>query len=263
MKHLLLKFILLVALFFGVWFALQQVPWVRVLRIQQFTSEKQKQVGDLILKAIKIDKQEVKNDSLSGNLELIKNRICLSNGIDTSSVHIFVLKSSEVNAFVLPGNNMIIYSALISECDNAEMLAGVMAHELAHIEGGHVAKKLIKEVGISALLMLSGNGQHSGIVTKIIKTITSTGFDREQEREADRKAVQFMETAGIDPKPLALFFDKLQSKQTEIPEAFQWMSTHPASEERSKNIIAQANGKTEYRPLIDQRNWEKILEELP
>jgi beta-barrel assembly-enhancing protease len=253
---LMIKFALIIVVFIAVWFALAQVNWVEIFHIRQFSEKKQKQVGNLIIRTIRMDKKEVEDDSVRHFVDIIKDRLCSGNGIETAKIHIYVFNDDEVNAYALPGNNIIVNTALIKECDDAEMLTGVLAHEIAHIQMDHVTKKLVKEVGLSTLLLLAA-GNHSTLSGKVLRAITSSGFDRKQERQADDKGLEYLHKAGIDPKSLSLLFKKLADKGPDLPGAFDWISTHPGSEERAEMIMKKRKN-ISYQPVMTADDWQMM-----
>ena len=131
----------------------------------------------------------------------------------------------------------MVYSGLITDCENEAELCGVISHELAHIEKHHVMNKLVKEMGLSVLISMStGNGQAETIKT-IIKQLSSSAYDRELETEADFTAVDYLIKAGIAPEPFANFLYRLAEESKVLPKQLYWISTHPESKERAEKII--------------------------
>jgi predicted Zn-dependent protease len=116
----------------------------------------------------------------------------------------------------------------------------VIAHEIAHIESGHVVKKLGKEIGLSVILNLTLGDIGGEVVRNALSTITSTAYDRSLEKEADLKAVDYLFAAKMNPTYLASFLEKLD-KQSQTPEVLQWVSTHPDSKERVRYINERIN----------------------
>lgn len=89
-----------------------------------------------------------------------------------------------MNAFSLPDGHLIVFSGLILNSDSPEELAGVVGHELAHIELNHVMKKLVKEVGLSTLISLITGNSGSDMIKETAKTLSLTAFDRNLEKDA-------------------------------------------------------------------------------
>ena len=144
MQKILLQFILIAGLFLGIWQGISQFDFVGKLEIEKISTNNEKKFGELIIQQIKSSKDYVNNDSLYIIVNSIKDRICISNKIKGKTIKIHIIESNEINAFALPDRNLVIYSQLIVDSKKPEELAGVMAHEIAHMEQGHVMKKVVK-----------------------------------------------------------------------------------------------------------------------
>src|SRR5690606_9435652 len=158
----------------------------------------------------------------------------------------------------LPGGHLVVNSELIAYCDNPEMLAGVMAHEIAHIELDHVSRKLAREIGLSTIVALSGGGNNAGLLKQVLYTLSSRGFDRKLEAEADEHAVLYMQNAKSDPRQLAMFLKKLSAISPDLPEALQWINTHPDTKERVADIFKRSGNVSQQQPLLDTANWNDL-----
>ena len=157
-----------------------------------------------------------------------------------------VVDSEEINAFALPGGFFYVNSALILAADDEAELAGVMAHEIAHVTARHGAKQMSKaellQVATVPLVFLGGPAgyglyQASGFLIPI----TFLKFSRSDEAEADYLGLQYMYKTGYDPTAAVTFFEKLQAKETAKPDSVSKLfSTHPPTGERialeKKNI---------------------------
>jgi predicted Zn-dependent protease len=212
-----------------------------------------------VWKAFETTNTVVENDTLAEALNKIRDRICNSNqlSIPADSIKIHVLENSEINAFALPGNHLVIYSALIKDCKSSEELAGVMAHEIAHMTRNHVAKKLLKEFGLSVLLSSAGSGG-GAVLKQISKLLSSTAYDRTLESEADEYAVQYMINASIDPANLARFLERMD-KESALPHAVYLISTHPDSKARAEAILEKTKTlKMVAEPVMGAGEWESV-----
>ena len=98
-------------------------------------------------------------------IDSIFSKICEANNINKETIKLHITESAEVNAFALPNKHLVINTGLIAEVNNQAELAGVIGHEIAHMEQDHVMKKLVKEVGLAVVVMItSGNGNNQVIV---------------------------------------------------------------------------------------------------
>jgi beta-barrel assembly-enhancing protease len=263
MKKTIIQGVITVVLFFGAWFALTQIDWVKVFKVQQVTDKTEQKLGELFWEVFKKTEKEITNKLTVNSIESIVTHICNSNNIDREKIKVHILNKDEINAFALPNGHLIIYSALIHNSDNQEELTGVICHEIAHIELNHVMKKLVKEIGLSVLIsMTTGNGG-AEIIKETAKMLSSSAFDRSLEKEADIKAVDYLVNAKINPEPFANFLYKLSNKEHESTKYLTWISTHPDSKERAEYIIEYSKGKlTDYNPILSNETWDKLREEL-
>jgi predicted Zn-dependent protease len=249
-------FVILALLFFGIWFLLSNVNFVEIFHVEQFTKDNEHKLGEFILDAVRRGNDELDSDTVQTCLDSIKNRLCTANDIADSSISIHILVKDDVNAFALPDRHLVVYTGLIRYCKSPEELEGVLAHEIAHMEHRHVMKKLVKEVGFSMLTAVAGGESSGEIGRQVVKLLSSTAFDREQESEADRSAVHMMANAGIDPESLANFLFRLSQEKKNIPKNFEWVSTHPNSQDRSAEILKLMKRETfRLRPVVNGYVW--------
>jgi predicted Zn-dependent protease len=263
MKKPIIQGLITILLFFGTWFALTQIDWMKIFKVQQVTDKTEQKLGELFWEVFKKTEEENKNTHVINSTDSIVTHICKSNKIDRETIKVHVLNKDEINAFALPNGHLIIYSGLIYNSDNQEELTGVICHEIAHIELNHVMKKLVKEIGLSVLIsMTTGNGG-AEIIKETAKMLSSSAFDRNLEKEADIKAVDYMVNANVNPEPFANFLYKLSDGEHEATKYLTWISTHPDSKDRAEYIIAYSKGKeTEYKPILSNQTWDKFIKAL-
>lgn len=251
-----------VVVFFGMWFGLSKLDFVKFFEIEKHTTSAENKIGDLIWDQMQETENVVTNDSIIKALDKLILPICKANGIKRDSLKIHLVKKDEINAFALPNNHLVVYTGLITDCNKQEALQGVIGHEIAHIENNHVMKKLSKEIGLSVLISATTGGKGGEILKQILSTLSSSAYDRTLEKEADIESVKYLLKADINPEPMADFMYQLAQKQ-EVPDAFAWISTHPESEERAKYILDYLKGK-KYRKTqtITVANWKLFQEQV-
>ena len=155
----------------------------------------------------------------------------------------YVVNSEEINAFAVPGGFVYINRGLIERTDNLSELAGVLAHEIGHVEARHSAEMMERmqaaQVGVGLASILLG-GAPSGLAGAAVDVGATAYFarhSREAENEADAIAVRLLPGAGIDPAGLVTFFKELIEERERTPSTLeQWFSTHPLTEERIANV---------------------------
>ncbi len=257
MKKLLTEFIILAVLFFGTWYGLSRINWITLFKIEQASADLEQKIGDLFWKSLKTSEGEITSDSVTSSIKVLLYHLCKKNNIDSENIKIHVLKNGEVNAFALPDNHLVIYSGLIEACQNESEFCGVLSHELAHIQKGHVMNKLVKETGLSVLVSMSTGNGNSTVVKKAIEQLSSTAYDRKFETEADLTAVEYMINADMDPEALANFLYRLSDRS--LPEQLYWISTHPESKQRSVKITEEIKGRTFQKiPVIGSSKWTAL-----
>lgn len=185
--------------------------------------------------------------------------------------YIKVVDTDEVNAFALPGGFLYVNRGLISISGNEAELAGVIAHEIAHVVARHGAKALTRQLGLEIMLgMISGRNPTG--VRRVASQLAGIGgilsmlhHSREAEREADALAVVNLREAGYDPEGLTGFFEKLLEINDREPGALATMfATHPPSRERIDNTRKQAAALPVLEGLVtDSERFRQIRDMLP
>src|SRR6059036_1860021 len=151
-----------------------------------------------------------------------------------------VLDSEEVNAFALPGGFFFVNSGLVMKAENEAELAGVMAHEIAHVAARHGTRQatrgtIINYASIPLIFMGGWTGyairQGAGLAIPLGFLTFSRGF----ESEADYLGLQYMYKSGYDPTAFVDFFEKIQSKEKKKPGTMSKIfSSHPMTDDRIK-----------------------------
>jgi len=155
-----------------------------------------------------------------------------------------VIDSDAVNAFALPGGFFYINSGLMLRAESESELAGVMAHEIAHVAARHSTKRETKgqltQLATIPLILLgpggwAGYGIYQGLNFAI--PLTFLKFSRGDENEADYLGLQYTYKAGYDPNAFVSFFEKVQAEEKRrpgtVPTVF---STHPPTADRVQNV---------------------------
>ncbi|HKG97596.1 MAG TPA: M48 family metalloprotease [Pyrinomonadaceae bacterium] len=158
-----------------------------------------------------------------------------------------VIDSDEVNAFALPGGFFYVNKGLLLAADNEAELAGVMAHEIAHVAARHAVENQTK-ASLLEYAALGGSIFLGGIPGLIYQNTAGIGllgifmkFSRGAEEEADRLGVQYMYSAGYDPGAMATMFEKLEAKNKKKPGLIsRAFATHPAPPDRRASSLALA-----------------------
>lgn len=168
--------------------------------------------------------------------------------------HIKVVDTDEVNAFAFPGGYFYVNKGLILAAENEAELAGVMAHEIAHVAARHATKQMSKsqilQLAAIPALFVGGYWAQMGIQNALGLglNLELLGISRGSEREADLLGIQYLWNSGYDPNAFVTFFEKLQKQEKEKPGTLAgFFRTHPATEDR----ITLAMDEQRYLPEKD------------
>lgn len=174
----------------------------------------------------------------------------------------YVVKEEVYNAFAGPAGHIFINSGLLEAMDEESELAGILAHEIAHVQCRHISEKIerAKKIGIAAMAGMvagiflgaggaSAAGKALSIGSAAAAQSAALAFSREDEMQADQIGMQYLYDAGYDGKGLLTVLKKIRSKQwfgtDQVPD---YLSTHPASADRMVYIDTYIENHTPKRP---------------
>jgi predicted Zn-dependent protease len=153
----------------------------------------------------------------------------------------------EINAFALPGGPVWIHRGVLQSATSESQVAGVLAHEIAHVAQRHAADQLTKAMmtnwGLNALGAILGNSGGAG-TAQVAAGLLASGvflkFSRDDEREADEVGVQIMRRAGWDPRGMIELFEILRKEEKRDPGSVEvFFSSHPSPRDRIAHLQAQ------------------------
>ncbi|SHK12294.1 Peptidase family M48 [Bradyrhizobium lablabi] len=176
-------------------------------------------------------------------------------GLDTS-VQTAVLSSVIPNAFALPGGKVYLFSALLAKAENADEIAGVLAHELGHLKHRDNMRVLIYNGGTSFLIgLLFGDVTGSGAVIFASRQLVTASYSREAEQNADNFAIEVMHRLGRSPKPMGELLFRVTGKQGDhIPSI---LASHPLTEDRLARM-RQEDQPPSGPPLLTPEEWASL-----
>lgn len=149
--------------------------------------------------------------------------------------HWALLDEPSINAFAAPGGQVVVHRGLIAAATTPEELAGVLAHEVQHIERRHTLKSMINGLGVATLatVVLGDVSALAGVLAYQVGTLS---YSRDLETEADRLGLQALVRADIAPDGMARFFRTLEKEAPQMP--VELLSSHPATDARIDAIEA-------------------------
>jgi beta-barrel assembly-enhancing protease len=181
-----------------------------------------------------------------------------------------VIDSDEINAFALPGGFFYVNSGLILAADNESEMAGVMAHEIAHVAARHATRQMTRAqyanfATIPLIFVGGGIGYAAYNAMSLALPLTFLSFSREFEAQADYLGLEYMYKTGYDPQSFIAFFEKVEAKEKKKPGTLaKAFSTHPPTPDRiqkSQEEIAKIlPSKPEY--VLDTSEFDSVKARL-
>jgi Zn-dependent protease with chaperone function len=166
-----------------------------------------------------------------------------------------VLRDPGVNAFAAPGGLVVVFTGLITAAESPEELAGVLAHEVAHVLERHSMRQMVVSAGLVAAFRLAVGSPDgaAGVIAAAATDLASLRFSRDQERQADRHGLDLLQKARLPADGLIVFFQRLDGARAEPPV---WLSSHPSSEHRAQLLRdeQETRGRWASEPLAV--DWE-------
>ena len=170
-----------------------------------------------------------------------------------------IMDDTNVNAFAIPGGHVVILTGLLEAADSGEEVAGVLAHEMAHVTRRHSLRNIVKSAGLLIILQaaLGDTSGLLGLATEASRFLLQQKFSRDFEREADETGWTYLVQAQVDPRGMTRFFEKLRDLMAEsdtaaMEGALALANTHPTSQERIDRLNGkweQTKNKTEFEKL--------------
>jgi len=181
-------------------------------------------------------------------------------GIDTKATTIYIVGDQDLNAFVAGGQNLFLFTGMITKTKNPNQLMGVMAHEIGHMAGGHLMRQdqgekqmlatYLLTMGLGVLAAAAGSPDAAaGLLysSGYFAALTGAGFTRIQEDSADQAAITYLEKAGLSGKGIVDFFDNYRYEEVfENARRYKYFQDHPISSERIAALGVRAAQQPHY-----------------
>jgi len=196
---------------------------------------------------------------------------------DRYQYHFYISRDPQVNAFALPGGYVVINSGLILKADGADEVLGVLAHEIAHVTEQHSVRNIMGTAGVY-LTVNAMLGDMTGLLAMVANAapfLINQSYSRGFEADADEQGLALLQQAHIDPRGLVTFFEKLQALEQEKQEqmageensealqtTLQFLSTHPATEDRIKNLQQRIDALPHQRYLDLDAEFQALKDQV-
>ncbi|MDM8535569.1 M48 family metallopeptidase [Desulfobacterales bacterium HSG17] len=252
-------------------FALKE-PLVTALAKRIPPSWEQK-LGDAAFLQIKAEKGFVENDQAGQALKKIIEPLFSKIPQERYGFKVHIARDPAVNAFALPGGIIVLNTGMITSAATPEEIAGVLAHEAAHVTLQHGTRQLIASVGIFALIQ-AFFGDVTGLAAILVDNsalLLTRKYSRDYEQEADDIGWSYLENANINPQGMIDFFKLLLKKQNEnkaekaiskIGDSLNFLSTHPTTTHRIEylqNLLEKTDKNREYMQFdLDFKEFQDL-----
>jgi predicted Zn-dependent protease len=196
---------------------------------------------------VKRDVTQFRDPAITGYMRALGARVARSARGPKYPYSFSMTDYREINAFALPGGPIWINRGVLHVATNESQVAGVLAHEIAHIAQRHAATQLehgaFANWGLGLLSAMLGNSGGAATARTAAGAMTSgmfLKFSRDDEREADRVGLQILTRAGWDARGMVELFDVLRREQKRDPGSVEeFFSTHPSPQERMQLLQAE------------------------
>ncbi len=240
----------------GLYFLL--LPFLAERAAQKISPDVEKQIGDAWFRSLAagypIDSAKTRV------VQQFYDALAYETGYD---MRITVVHEPVVNAFAIPGGNIVVFDSIIGIMDKPEQLAGLLAHEASHIQWKHSTRALYRSLGSSLFfnIILGSYGDISAIVAQHGEQLAGLSYSRALEVEADEKGIDLMIRSHLPPGGMPDLFRRMKSAESPGSLLPTFLSTHPAIEERIRiaddRINAMATPPTAVSPELLQI-WEEL-----
>ena len=239
-----------------------------------FSPQTERKVGEAIMRDIRADPAFLDDPEVTGYLNDLGYRLAAASPNNRQDFAFFAVRDSTLNAFALPGGYIGVHSGLILASQSESELAGVLAHEIAHVTQRHIARLVAQDsrnsiVSIAALAVAilaaranSQAGGAAGVAVQAGLIQSALDFTRENEREADRVGFQILSESGLDPRGMASFFERLAKfNRLYDNNAPVYLRSHPLTTDRLADIENRLAG-APYRQIPDSLDFQLVRAKL-
>jgi predicted Zn-dependent protease len=246
------------AVMLGLWFGSDLLVEIAVERIPV---EWEQKLGESAYADFLAHQEIVKEGMVVSAVEEMIQRLVEQIPDNPYQFKVTVVRSDVVNAFALPGGFIVVFTGLMKKAERAEEVAGVMGHELNHVLQRHGLERIVKQLGLMAVVAIIVGDQQGlvGLMRQVGVELLTLKFGRQQETEADLTGLQLLHRAKIDPSGMIRFFERLSEKDEGRTE---WLSTHPMSSARAERLKAELAAMSKQTAEPFTFDWAKVRASL-
>jgi predicted Zn-dependent protease len=186
------------------------------------------------------------NAAFNAQVRAVTNALLPAIGPVPFQFQFHIIENTNINAFAVPGGQVFVFTGLLTSVKRPEELAGVLAHEIAHVTRRHSIRNIISNAGLRlTIIALFGNTKGlASLLTDGSKFLLTQKFSRDFEREADDTGWDYLIAANVDPRGMIDFFETIKAEQEKstvghLANRLDFLVTHPATDERMSHLRAR------------------------
>jgi Zn-dependent protease with chaperone function len=238
----------------GVWLSTDLlVGWA----VDRIPLEWEQRLGQSAYQNFLVQQTVIKEGPSVAAVQEISQRLITQIPNNPYAFEISVVQNDLVNAFALPGGYVVVFTGLIEQAKSGEEVAGVLSHELNHVLERHGLERIVKQLGLGAVLgIIFGDQQGlAGVMKQVGAELLTLRFGRAQETEADVNGLLLLHRARIDPAGMIAFFERMSEKEQGRAE---WLSSHPMSAARAERLKKETALLPRTMPEPFTFQWETV-----
>lgn len=217
--------------------------------------ETEQKIGAALFEQARLQMEFVEDPQVTTFLTELGGRLTRGS---TYAYRWYVARDASVNAMAIPAGYIVVNSGLLAAVKSPEEVAGVMAHEIQHIEQRHSLRGLLHSLGWTAVVASVFGTVETNVVSAIAGELGRLKFSRTQEQEADLGALSILEREGIDPAGMLTFFTRLSGDNAT---SIELLSTHPTSHSRLDVLKGEITRLDQREYIALYRNdWAQLQE---
>jgi Zn-dependent protease with chaperone function len=217
-------------------------------------------VGDVVDRHVrKVFKAETcKGEAGQAAFAALVEKLRIAGGVDVP-FRAEVLSSTIPNAIALPGGAIYVFDGLLQRARNADELAGVIAHEIGHVQNRDNLRKILQNSGTAFLVgLLFGDVMGGTVVISAASSVLDASYSRDAERRADAFTIELMHKLGRSPTPMGeLLFRVTGAEKSKSASTATVLSSHPLTEER-RDVMQKADRPVSGPELLSAAEWDAL-----
>ncbi|HUQ27130.1 MAG TPA: M48 family metalloprotease [Usitatibacter sp.] len=232
----------------------QTLPDLGDISSATLSEQQERTIGNRIMRDVRVDKDFIDDPEIADYINALGQRLLAVADPPRREIDFFVVRDESVNAFALVGGHIGVHTGLVLLTQSESELAGVLAHEIAHVLQKHQARVLagqsrsswtsLAALALALIASRSGGSQASQVTEAAVATAgalqiqTAIDYTREHEREADRVGLTLLQRAGFNTRAMSVFFERMlrANRLNEFKGAPSYLRTHPLTTERIADI---------------------------